>query len=314
MLSLLPNPITWTLLLAGRVRNIHFLFYLDSDTALSVASEMVEQLELADHDVVFIAEFIDYLIMKLLPEWKPSSDGSSSGVISPCAESPVLGNGNNSMASPWDSMLTSVPAQSAAEQDALYGSTTSPQEGCTQVDEGNLSNNHLGVISHFDYPSSPSFANMEDQDSQASVVSAILVDDASSKNDRTYEFPDYSTDGSFKGLNGYVSEAELGDLYSNSKLKRNDSNARECIPMNESTKNSESSFPKLSGVSNVMSLTSNCSSLSLVDKDMDVELKLELDAIVMQYQNWFQELSRMREEALEAAKKRWTAKKKLTVH
>ncbi|KAL0412254.1 UNVERIFIED_CONTAM: putative serine/threonine-protein kinase WNK4 [Sesamum latifolium] len=34
----------------GRVRNIHFLFYLDSDTALAVAAEMVEQLDLAEHD------------------------------------------------------------------------------------------------------------------------------------------------------------------------------------------------------------------------------------------------------------------------
>ena len=62
------------MLLSGRVRNIHFLFYLDTDTALSVAGEMVEQLELADHDVSFIAEFIDYLILRLLPNWKPSFD------------------------------------------------------------------------------------------------------------------------------------------------------------------------------------------------------------------------------------------------
>ncbi|KAJ6675192.1 KINASE DOMAIN PROTEIN [Salix viminalis] len=45
------------------------------DTAISVASEMVEQLELADHDVAFIAELIDSLqIMRnILPGWKPSS-------------------------------------------------------------------------------------------------------------------------------------------------------------------------------------------------------------------------------------------------
>ncbi|KAI3493420.1 hypothetical protein L1887_41810 [Cichorium endivia] len=57
----------------GGVRNIHFLFYLDSDTPQSVASEMVEQLELADHDVCFIAELIDYLITKIIPGWKPNS-------------------------------------------------------------------------------------------------------------------------------------------------------------------------------------------------------------------------------------------------
>ncbi|KAM3223117.1 hypothetical protein P3L10_022387 [Capsicum annuum] len=64
---------------SGRVRNIHFNFYVYTDTALLVAAEMVEHLELADHDVDFIADFIDYLIMKILPSWKPSDYFSSGG-------------------------------------------------------------------------------------------------------------------------------------------------------------------------------------------------------------------------------------------
>ncbi|XP_027341621.1 probable serine/threonine-protein kinase WNK6 [Abrus precatorius] len=56
---------------SGRARNIHFIFYLDSDTAVSVSSEMVEQLELADQNVKFITELIDLLLMNLIPEWKP---------------------------------------------------------------------------------------------------------------------------------------------------------------------------------------------------------------------------------------------------
>ncbi|KAI5405077.1 putative serine/threonine-protein kinase wnk7, variant 2 [Lathyrus oleraceus] len=55
----------------GRARNIHFIFYLDSDTAISVSKEMVEQLELAEHNVVFIAELIDLLLTTLVPDWKP---------------------------------------------------------------------------------------------------------------------------------------------------------------------------------------------------------------------------------------------------
>ncbi|KAK3211624.1 hypothetical protein Dsin_016330 [Dipteronia sinensis] len=55
----------------GRVRNIHFLFYIDSDTAFSVSSEMVEQLDLADQNVKFIAELIDLLLLNLIPSWKP---------------------------------------------------------------------------------------------------------------------------------------------------------------------------------------------------------------------------------------------------
>nr|KYP67831.1 putative serine/threonine-protein kinase WNK6 [Cajanus cajan] len=56
---------------SGRARNIHFIFYLDSDTAVSVSSEMVEQLELTDHNVKFIAELIDLLLMNLVSDWKP---------------------------------------------------------------------------------------------------------------------------------------------------------------------------------------------------------------------------------------------------
>ncbi|KAJ3680156.1 hypothetical protein LUZ60_016434 [Juncus effusus] len=68
--------------LAGEARNIHFLFFLDSDTALSVASEMVEQLELEDYDVAFIADFIDFLLINLVPDWRPISEASSHENIS----------------------------------------------------------------------------------------------------------------------------------------------------------------------------------------------------------------------------------------
>jgi len=56
---------------AGRARNIHFVFYINSDTAISVSREMVEQLELAEQNVKFIAELIDLLLTTLLPDWKP---------------------------------------------------------------------------------------------------------------------------------------------------------------------------------------------------------------------------------------------------
>ncbi|KAJ6679856.1 SERINE/THREONINE-PROTEIN KINASE WNK WITH NO LYSINE -RELATED [Salix purpurea] len=191
----------------GRVRNIHFILYSDRDTAISVASEMVEQLELADHDVAFIAELIDSLqIMRnILPGWKPSSCGSSNVAI----------------------------------------------------------------------------ADMEDQESQSSVVSEILVQGASSINNRTSEY--YINDGSFKGTNGYVTGSELGDTYLTCKLDRQDIYVGELVSMNESTENS--------------------------DKDGYDDLKLELDAVEAQYHNWIVELTRMNEEALEATRKRWTEKK-----
>ncbi|KAG6763526.1 hypothetical protein POTOM_030949 [Populus tomentosa] len=53
-------------------RKVEFPFHLDSDTAVSVAEEMVEQLELSPEDAAYNAELIDILVMKLVPSWKTS--------------------------------------------------------------------------------------------------------------------------------------------------------------------------------------------------------------------------------------------------
>ncbi|XP_061370074.1 probable serine/threonine-protein kinase WNK10 isoform X2 [Gastrolobium bilobum] len=298
--------------LCGRVRNIHFLFYLETDTAVSVASEMVENLELADHDVAFIAELIDYLIMKLLPGWKPSSDYASSGGLSPCGGSPTLGDGQTLMPSPWGSVLTSVPSELAYDQDNFSALDTTQREGFAGAEVSCMFNIADNDIFEGEYSSSPSLSSLEDQYSQASAVSEIVVEDACMKNDNRLDF---DVDVSYKGLSWSASELELGDAYfEDFKLRTTDCSAGEGIVINEFSKNSHSTDRDFFGTSNVISLTSSCSSLSLADKDIDLELKLELDAIESQYRQWFQELSRMKFEALEATRKRWTAKKKLVFH
>ncbi|EHA8592483.1 hypothetical protein COCNU_contig69553323G000010 [Cocos nucifera] len=55
----------------GRVRNIYFPFDIEADTALSVATEMVAELDITDHEVTRIAETIDGEVAALVPEWKP---------------------------------------------------------------------------------------------------------------------------------------------------------------------------------------------------------------------------------------------------
>lgn len=67
------------------MKNIDFSFYLDSDTAHTIAQEMVEQLELVYEDIAVIAELIDDLILKFVPTWKPSfrKSSSSEGMSSP---------------------------------------------------------------------------------------------------------------------------------------------------------------------------------------------------------------------------------------
>ncbi|CAM8947824.1 unnamed protein product [Rhodiola kirilowii] len=105
---------------AGRLRNIHFLFYLDSDTAISVSSEMVEQLELADQRVAFIAELIDLLLVNLIPNWKtcvpighlisPNGPGQRGPIYKP-GSSIAPENGGVSSAAPTDvsDVATSEP-------------------------------------------------------------------------------------------------------------------------------------------------------------------------------------------------------------
>ncbi|KAI8024608.1 putative serine/threonine-protein kinase WNK4 [Camellia lanceoleosa] len=71
------NSISLTLCIAdkcsGQVTKIEFVFNLDADTTLSIAWEMVEQLELPKKDVSLIMELMDNVIMKMVPCWMPSS-------------------------------------------------------------------------------------------------------------------------------------------------------------------------------------------------------------------------------------------------
>ncbi|XP_022719192.1 probable serine/threonine-protein kinase WNK9 isoform X2 [Durio zibethinus] len=55
----------------GRIRNIYFRFDVETDTALSVATEMVAELDITDQDVTKIADMIDGEIASLVPEWRP---------------------------------------------------------------------------------------------------------------------------------------------------------------------------------------------------------------------------------------------------
>ncbi|KAH0856174.1 hypothetical protein HID58_084435 [Brassica napus] len=54
----------------GLVRNIYFPFDMETDTAISVAREMVEELEMDDCDVTNIADMIDGEIASLIPGWR----------------------------------------------------------------------------------------------------------------------------------------------------------------------------------------------------------------------------------------------------
>ncbi|KAL7138889.1 hypothetical protein ABFS83_09G013400 [Erythranthe nasuta] len=63
---------------SGHVRNIHFPFDIEVDTSTDVASEMVEELDLTDHDVTVIASMIDSEIRSHIPDWAPKDSSSTS--------------------------------------------------------------------------------------------------------------------------------------------------------------------------------------------------------------------------------------------
>ncbi|KAM7275443.1 hypothetical protein ACFE04_017309 [Oxalis oulophora] len=58
---------------AARALEIDFPFNVaQGDTAISIAREMVEELELEAEDIIFMAEFIDMLMLYLIPTWATS--------------------------------------------------------------------------------------------------------------------------------------------------------------------------------------------------------------------------------------------------
>ncbi|GAB2210260.1 hypothetical protein Droror1_Dr00015523 [Drosera rotundifolia] len=57
----------------GHVRNIYFPFDIETDTAPSVAAEMVDELDITDQDVTRIAKMIDGEITSLVPNWNGPS-------------------------------------------------------------------------------------------------------------------------------------------------------------------------------------------------------------------------------------------------
>jgi len=251
------------------VRNIHFAFYLDSDTATAIAQEMVEQLDLSKEDVAVIRELIDNLINQLA------------------------------------SSLKSFFENHSYEKNGSFG-----------VDSGSVDTLVKSVVEH---PGFPQLADVEDEDNQGSTISDIsaeysvpMASDACNGNALESDY--FSHDDCYKALNeyGFNSEYEVYD-HGGHNEKSYEANSSESVMINEPAKNSASSFDLSCSVMSKNFNLSNICSLSLAGKGQYDDLKLELDAIDSQYHQQFIELFRMREEAIENARKRWISKKKVSV-
>ncbi|CAI0547527.1 unnamed protein product [Linum tenue] len=65
----------------GHFHNIHFPFDIEVDTAIAVASEMVEELDLTDQDVSMISEMIDTEIRSHIPNWATEPNDEVEDII-----------------------------------------------------------------------------------------------------------------------------------------------------------------------------------------------------------------------------------------
>jgi WNK lysine deficient protein kinase len=263
--------------LTGQLRNIHFAFYLDSDTAISIAEEMVEQLDLSKEDVAVIAELIDNLLAELVPRWKSLFENCSYEATSSFCDSPPLQVCGN---------LGSVEAPAKA------------------------------VVEHQNVPQMADVEGEDNQESTISDISAeygVSMAASDCSFDCALESDYFSLDECHKGLNG-CSNSEYGEYdHGGHTVKSYEDIVGESVMFNEPPENSATSCLHLcSGMLENFSLSSICCP-SLAENNQCDELKLELDAIDTRYHQRLVKLMRMREEAMANAKKRWMMKKQTSV-
>ncbi|AQK73468.1 WNK6 [Zea mays] len=233
---------------SGHARNIHFLFYLDSDTAMSVAAEMVEQLELADCDVTFIADFIDLLIVNLIPGWRPVNDAAANSYRRSESELAVNSHQNISKLVPDYALI----------------------DGVMRPKDVNASTSCLDSVS--------SATNLGgSQGSEGSVISVQLAESSKSVSD--YGAEDYGT----MDCGGYKDGISTLD----------------CSHVLD---NGSRSIFHIDQASPFLELASCGSSTSTDNQDV---MNGELVFIEAQYKHLVDELTRMREEAREGARKNW---------
>jgi WNK lysine deficient protein kinase len=236
-------------LISGHARNIHFLFYLDSDTAMSVAAEMVEQLELADCDVTFIADFIDLLIVNLVPGWRPVNDAAANSHRQSESELAITSHQNISKLVPDYALIDGM----MHPKDVNVSSTGF-------LDSVSRATNLGGS-----------------QGSEGSVISVQLAESSRSVSD--YGAEDYGT----MDCGGYkegISKVDCSHVL--------DDGSRSIFHIDQA--------------SPFLELASSGSSTSTDNQDV---LNGELVLIEAQYKHLVDELTRMREEAMEGARKKW---------
>ncbi|GLJ56098.1 hypothetical protein SUGI_1204290 [Cryptomeria japonica] len=313
----------------GHARNIHFLFFLDSDTAFSVAREMIEQLDLSDLDLMPIAGLIDSLIAGLVPEWKAgvfideNNDISENAVENISDEHHLHVVDEDQMERSFDSFpMTITSKEENVENNAslpnlvLPSETTSTENSLPARSEGNV----YGRFEEFTYnPSSsdcsptssivPHVHVGEDQASQVSLTSENAIPGSPHSGSENLPVGTSESNGCSNVAimdtcllsdQDIGSEAQPhwidGEKFGKSGIScsiKDDSNFLKGLEDNLPSFNSIQSF--------------------LVDAE-DEELQTQLELIELKYQYELQELNRRHELAVDEIKRAWNQKKKTSAY
>ncbi|PON72501.1 Serine/threonine protein kinase [Parasponia andersonii] len=265
----------------GRARNIHFIFYLNSDTALSVSSEMVEQLELPEQNVKLIAELIDFLLINLVPDWKP------------CVRVDHL--------VPPDRVITHMvhkkDSETSENGECLIGSDQNVCKPVSTSDypvlptSSSFEGSAQSMLENTDYTSLKGAATVEDRCSDMSYASAISQE-WSDKN----LSPDssWNTELGLVDDNTNASYTEIIDSLSGLEMLN-------CVDYRTKVMDVESR-----GLVTLASYPIQVSSSS--NQDEDEKLRMELEMIELQYQDAVKEISKRRHEAIVETRKRLSQK------
>ncbi|KAF7840079.1 putative serine/threonine-protein kinase WNK6 isoform X3 [Senna tora] len=289
------NSVSITLRIAdqgGRARNIHFLFYPSSDTAISVSREMVEQLELSDHNVKFIAELMDILLMNMVPSWKPCVDVSH--LISPNCKRTIARLNDRELEK--QKQLSKDSNQNVAEDVAAPTSLERP----TPTEE-----NHDQLNSERPTPTEEN----HDQLNSDEVLSHASIDYQSATKTSLRSEISYATATSNTMKLSIASFLSLESGYADFNSTR--------VPGG-----SESSFTSATGTSpdyygskvpdvkshDKASFSTHPSCISSLSEPED-ELRVELEMIEQKYQEAMKEISDRRYQAIMEAKRRVSQKK-----
>ncbi|KAJ4838237.1 hypothetical protein Tsubulata_011304 [Turnera subulata] len=277
-----------------RVRNIHFLFYTDGDTSLSISKEMVEQLELDDQNIASIAELIDILLCNLVPNWKPCIPIEH--LLPPNRTQALEGRQRNTLTA-GDGEAAVIPFQNATFCSRCSSClSTSPDRLFPNLEECMSMGKIYGLPPAYEFGSHrPSFN--DDRYSERSYLSATFHNNLadrklsinsymSADSGGATEFYEHGWKGSLEFLpevdtRGSACEKfELTDVYNNRKIfSRSASNASLCS-----------------------------------DREVDEDLRLELEKIEIQYQEAMRDISHKRDKAVLEMRKKWLEKRVQSVH